>query len=349
MHEIIKMLKRHSEGMEALSLSMAVIEEGAVQRYFYDGQELSTDVPRLIYEIGSVTKTFTCSLLCKYLAEGRISLGDRIDQFIPGLDNGCEYPTVLQLATHTSGLGNDIDCVSQLHRQELERRVRSFSGDYESECIYSFLTEEDYIETLRATVWDNVSHEFQYSNVGFAVLGMILAKVGGKSYGELMRDYIERELQLKETSLDMPVNSKSGLILAKPYGLDNKPKSHWVWKNRIGMAAGAVYSTLDDMIMYIGNYLRNSPDYLEQSYIKAHAFSDVNHFGVGLSWIKEENIVWHNGATGCFHSFVGFREDKKKGVVLLENHHERNEINIDVIGKEILKSSHDMSAERMLC
>ena len=48
------------------------------------------------------------------------------------------------------------------------------------------------------------------------------------------------------------------------------------------------------------------------------------------------NLTWHNGATGCFRSFVGFREDGKSGVVLLENHQERNETNLDVVGKEIL-------------
>ena len=55
-----------------------------------------------------------------------------------------------------------------------------------------------------------------------------------------------------------------------------------------------------------------------------------------MMWIKEGNTIWHNGATGCFRTFVGFRKDIRKAVVLLENHHKTNDITVDVIGKMIL-------------
>ncbi|MBR3824668.1 MAG: hypothetical protein IKJ39_05665, partial [Lachnospiraceae bacterium] len=60
-------------------------------------------------------------------------------------------------------------------------------------------------------------------------------------------------------------------------------------------------------------------------------------FSIGLGWIKEGNLTWHNGATGCFQSFVGFREDRSRGVVLLANCRERNSVAMDTIGKYMLK------------
>lgn len=335
--DLIKMFKNHSKGMKHISLSVAIISD-ETKKYFFNGEELTEQMPAIIYEIGSVTKTFTVSLLQKIIYEGKVSLTDTIDKFIPEVDwpSGVELPTIRQLVTHTSGIGNDIDCATEEAGKDLEKRLASFTGDFEDECIYGYLDEKDYIETLRTIDWKTVSHEFQYSNIGLTIVGIVIERILGVSYEELMEQFIHDELGMYNTWLDIPSKIPNGYSLAIPYGIDQNEKNHWIWHHKIGMAAGGIYSSLEDMVIYLRHYIDNNPNYLEMCHQEQLAYSDVNHFGISMAWIKEGNIVWHNGATGCFHSFVGFKEDSNVGVVMLENHHGISEYNIDEIGKKIL-------------
>jgi len=335
--DLIKMIKNHSNGMKNISLSIAIITD-ETKKYYFDGKDFTDQVPKFIFEIGSVTKTFTISLLQKIISEGKVSLTDTIDKYIPEIDwpVGVELPTIQQMVTHTSGIGNDIDCSTEEAGKDLEKRVADFKGDFENECIYGYLDEKDYIETLRTIDWGKVSHEFQYSNIGLTIVGIIIERIMGLPYEKLMLQFIRDELGMFNTWLDFPDKISKGNSLVTPYGIDQTEKNHWVWNHKIGMAAGGIYSTLEDMIIYLKHYMDNNPGYLKYCYQNQLAYSDTNHFGISMAWIKEDDIVWHNGATGCFHSFVGFKENSNKAVILLENHHELNETTIDVIGKKIL-------------
>ena len=123
--KILEMLKAHSNGMKDLSLSLAIIENGRIQCYYYNGESLTEEVPRLIYEIGSVTKTFTAALLMKMISEGMLNLSDSIDRYLPEVQwpNQTSVPTVLQLVMHTSGIGNDR---SFRYRGQLDQRRKYY-------------------------------------------------------------------------------------------------------------------------------------------------------------------------------------------------------------------------------
>lgn len=338
--KILEMLKAHSNGMKELSLSLAIIENGRIQCYYYNGESLTEKVPRLIYEIGSVTKTFTAALLMKMISEGMLNLSDSIDRYLPEVQwpDQTFVPTVLQLVTHTSGIGNDIECASEEARADLEDRLSKFSGDFEDDCIYGYLDRNDYIETLRSIDWTDVRHDFQYSNIGVIILGIVMERASGVSYESMMERFIMEELSLSHTWLDIPSEFPAGYQLARPCGTDQTEKKHWIWNHRIGMAAGGIYSTLEDIVAYAKTYLNDAPTYLKNTHIRQLAYSEADHFGIAVSWIKEGNITWHNGATGCFHSFIGFNKKEKTAVVILENHHEVNDMSIDIIGKEIIKN-----------
>lgn len=90
--KILEMLKAHSNGMEDLSLSLAIIENGRIQCYYYNGEGLTEEIPRLIYEIGSVTKTFTAALLMKMISEGMLNLSDSIDRYLPRSNGRIRHP-----------------------------------------------------------------------------------------------------------------------------------------------------------------------------------------------------------------------------------------------------------------
>ena len=124
--------------------------------YGEDGKELDPVLHQ--YEIGSVTKTFTCSLLCKAISEGRLTLDDQISQYIK-MPKGYYYPTIRKLVTHTSGYkGYYFD--KQMIDNFIHRRQNDFYGIS--------------MDTLNMQVADHIvkdkQYPFQYSNFGISVV-----------------------------------------------------------------------------------------------------------------------------------------------------------------------------------
>ena len=326
------MLHRYAAGMKHLQLSVALIDEEHVTRLMYNGDKWGQEVPSRVYEIGSVTKTFTAALLAKLLYEGVLRLEDTVDVYLPELRGYPHCPTIFQLATHTSGLTNDLERSTPEAARALEKRMATFSGDHEKDCVYQYITEDDVIDQVRFL--QHADHDgFRYSNIGYALLGIVLGNAGGASYQTLITDIIRHDLGLQHTWLDLP---KDAHVLPG-IGTDNEIKGNWRWGSSGAKAAGAIYATLDDMISYIQRHMDNQPGWLQLTHKRAYAACTPHPFSIGLGWIKEGNLTWHNGATGCFQSFVGFREDRSRGVVLLANCRERNSVAMDTIGKYMLK------------
>ena len=326
------MLHRYAAGMKHLQLSVALIDENHVTRLTYNGDKWDQEVPSLVYEIGSVTKTFTAALLAKLLYEGVLRLEDTVDVYLPELRGYPHCPTIFQLATHTSGLTNDLERSTPEAARALEKRMATFSGDHEKDCVYQYITEDDVIDQVRFL--QHADHDgFRYSNIGYALLGIVLGKAGGASYQTLITDIIRHDLGLQHTWLDLP---KDAHVLPG-IGTDNEIKGNWRWGSSGAKAAGAIYATLDDMISYIQRHMDNQPGWLQLTHKRAYAACTPHPFSIGLGWIKEGNLTWHNGATGCFRSFVGFRDDRSRGVELLANCRERNSVAMDTIGKYMLK------------
>ena len=332
MFYIDDMVRQHAFGMKHLQLAVALIDEDHVTRLTYNGDKWDQEVPSLVYEIGSVTKTFTAALLAKLLYEGVLRLEDTVDVYLPELRGYPHCPTIFQLATHTSGLTNDLERSTPEAARALEKRMATFSGDHEKDCVYQYITEDDLIDQVRFL--QHADHDgFRYSNIGYALLGIVLGKAGGASYQTLITDIIRHDLGLQHTWLDLP---KDAHVLPG-IGTDNEIKGNWRWGSSGAKAAGAIYATLDDMISYIQRHMDNQPGWLQLTHKRAYAACTPHPFSIGLGWIKEGNLTWHNGATGCFQSFVGFREDRSRGVVLLANCRERNSVAMDTIGKYMLK------------
>ena len=326
------MLHRYAAGMKRLQLAVALIDEDHVTQLTYNGDKWDQEVPSLVYEIGSVTKTFTAALLAKLLYEGVLRLEDTVDVYLPELHGYPHCPTIFQLATHTSGLTNDLERSTPEAARALEKRMATFSGDHEKDCVYQYITEDDVIDQVRFL--QHADHDgFRYSNIGYALLGIVLGKAGGASYQTLITDIIRHDLGLQHTWLDLPKDAH----MLPGIGTDNEIKGNWRWGSSGAKAAGAIYATLDDMISYIQRHMDNQPGWLQLTHKRAYAACTPHPFSIGLGWIKEGNLTWHNGATGCFQSFVGFREDRSRGVVLLANCRERNSVAMDTIGKYMLK------------
>lgn len=203
-------------------ITVGVIKDGSASYTVYG--ENGTELPKEphIYEIGSLTKTFTAAMIGRAAREGKIDIDASIDQFLP-LPEGNAYPTVAELLTHTSG----------------------YEGYYmESPMVSNFLTgKNSFLGVTKAMVFNKAGdlslpkeeYPFNYSNFGYAVLGLILEEAYGEDYTALANRFA-KELDLPHTKLSTG---------------DGDLGKYWDWNaDDAYLSAGGLTSDIDDMLAY---------------------------------------------------------------------------------------------------
>ncbi|MFX3661543.1 MAG: serine hydrolase domain-containing protein [Ectobacillus sp.] len=303
-------------------ITVGIINNGKMTYNVYGENGILLPKEEHIYEIGSITKTFTTSLLCKAISEGKISLDNSIDEYL-NLPRKDYYPTIKRLVTHTSGY----------KRYYFEKPM--ISNVIHGKNEFSGISEEMLIERLGKINRDDVDYSFQYSNFGMAALGVVLEQIYDQDYPTLMNDYVSEDLGLANTKF----SDGSGDL-----------KNYWEWsKSDAYVPAGALLSNITDMLQYVQIQMRETPDYLS---IAHEALADVNattaryekmgiHIdAVGVGWMidKKNNIIWHNGGTGNYNSYIGFDKKRQIGVVILSNLPPNYRISATVMGVELLVS-----------
>ena len=191
------------------------------------------------HRIGSVTKTFTATLLLRAAAEGRLSLDDTIDQYVRGVPNGDEI-TLRQMADMSSGIASYT--LDEQWEKELFSHPRKV---WKPEKLAQ-------IGIKDSPVFDP-GKGWQYSNTNYVMLGLVLEQVTGKPIGKLYRKEIIEPLHLKETSFP-----NTDPALPKPYdhgytlqGQSNgKPVDTTHWNPSWAWSAGGMISTVDDLLVY---------------------------------------------------------------------------------------------------
>lgn len=301
-------------------ITAGIIKDGQVSFRVYgeDGRELPAALHT--YEIGSLTKTFTAALINKAVSEGRIDLEDTIDNYLP-LPNGNPYPTVRELLTHTSG----------------------YRGYYfETPMIENFMIgRNDFYGITRKTIVDQLSqlsmdqnhYDFTYSNYGYAVLGLVLEDVYDTDYTTLVNDFAQNDLGLTNTK----ISDQNG-------DLDN----YWVWKtNDAYLSAGAITSNISDMLSYAQMQLNGDPHFADCHQTLAtinvsnasYESMGIRMDEIGMAWIldTENGIIWHNGGTGDYNSYLGFHPESQTAVVILSNLPPSYRIPATVLGVKLLE------------
>ena len=312
-------------------ISVAVIEDGKISYYVRSKDIRKTasstypvlppsDGPLFDYEIGSISKTFVGLLCSKAIQEGKLDLNSSISDYLP-LDKNKYYPTVEQLLTHTSGYK-----AFYFEPQMITNRISPEKNDFYG------IGKDKILARVAKTDLSDRSYPFVYSNFGIAVVGLVLETIYGKPFYDLMNDFI-KELSLKNTA----VNKQGGTL-----------SGYWGWKNDDGyLPAGAIHSDLRDMTKYLCLYLQNDLPFLSDAYSErkvvdankpAYESLNIRLDAIGLTWIldKQNDIVWHDGGTTGFNTYIGFTQDRKKGVVVLSDLGPNERIPATVIGAKIL-------------
>lgn len=317
-----EMIDYTTKDNEEAVITVGIIQNEKMTYEVYGENGIILSPEEFTYEIGSITKTFTTSLLCKAISEGRISLDDSIDEYL-NLPKKSYYPTIQRLVTHTSGYKG----------YYFEKPM--ISNFLHKENDFNGISEEMLIERLGRINLNNSDYSFEYSNFGMATLGTVLEQIYDEDYTTLMNDYISEDLGLINTKL----SDNSGNL-----------KKYWEWSESDAyMPAGAILSNITDMMKYVQLHMDQKPNYLS---IAHEALTEVNATtssyekmgirtdAVGVGWMidNENNIIWHNGGTENYNSYIGFDKENQIGVVILSNLPPNYRIPATVIGIEILNS-----------
>ncbi|XOV93049.1 MAG: serine hydrolase [Bacteroidota bacterium] len=308
------------------SIVVATIDESGVS--FYPFGKTSEDGKLVdehtIYEIGSITKTFTAILLAKQVVEGKVSLDDPINNYLPDSVKvpyiGDQEITLGHLSDHTSGLPRMPDNFEPADP----------SNPY---VDYSVAQLYDFISHYKPT--RSVGSKFEYSNLAQGLLGHILARNEGMTYEELLIRDITGPLGMTETKIVLDDHMKEDMAL----GHDQEAEvSNWDITTLAG--AGGIRSSASDMAKYISanlGLIEVDPTLraaMDLTYEARHKKAGPNEFG--LAWIITAigNVYWHNGGTGGYRAYAGFSKKFNKGAVVLTNSTE----GVDDIGQYLLTS-----------
>lgn len=289
-----------------------------------------------VFEIGSVTKVFTALLLAEMAARGEVRLEDPVGRLLPAdvsvpSKNGREI-TLAALATHTSGL---------------PRMPANFAPTDHSNPYADYTVAQMYEFLARHQLMRDVGAQYEYSNLGMGLLGHALALRAGRLYESLLTERILEPLGMRDTPIGLTARHRARL--ASGHDATGNPAANWDIPTLAG--AGALRSTANDMLTFLEANLSPPAGPLGQAMREARETrteSGVEGMTIGLAWhiLERPNarIVWHNGGTGGYHSFVGFDSDRRVGVVVLAN----SPASIDDIGIHLLDTTFALETPKPL-
>jgi D-alanyl-D-alanine-carboxypeptidase/D-alanyl-D-alanine-endopeptidase len=273
--------------------------------------------PDTIFEIGSITKTFTGILLADMVRRGEVKLDDPVRKYLPATvklpKDGDREITLVDLATQRSGLPRLPDNMKPADPDDPY-------VDYTVERLYAFLAVAKLEHPTGST--------YGYSNLGMGLLGHALSLAAKTDYNTLVRQRVATPLGMAVTSIQ--VDPAATRRVAQGYANESgklAPAAPWTWRPTSFLAgAGGLRSSAREMIRYVAANAGLTESKLSPAMADSHverADAGSAQMGIGLAWHLRKGegrvIVWHNGGTGGFHSFCGFDPKTKTGVVVLSS------------------------------
>ncbi|NMH87258.1 serine hydrolase domain-containing protein [Flavivirga algicola] len=281
-----------------------------------------------IFEIGSVTKVFTSTLLAALVIEEKLSLNDRVVDLLPfKLETPSEDQeniTLKTLANHTSGL------------PALPQNIMPLIALDESDPYHSYTSDKlhEYLKTDFKTE-SRVGEKSTYSNLGAGLLGHLLTLKTKKSYEALLQEKIFKPLGMNSSTTVLKQVSEISLV--RGLGPQGQVVSNWNFDVLEG--AGAIKSSVTDLEKFVRMHMGNSSVYnLTQNV--THIENKQVSLGLGWHIISQgdQKILFHNGGTEGYTSCVLINKETQKSVIMLTNistfHPKRNVI--DTLCFEIL-------------
>jgi serine-type D-Ala-D-Ala carboxypeptidase/endopeptidase len=233
--------------------------------------------------------------------------------------------TLIDLATHTSGL-------PRLPTNLKPKDPANPYADYSVDQLYQFLSSYQLTR--------DIGSQYEYSNLGAGLLGLALSRRAGTDYETLVQSRICDPLGMKDTRITLTPEMKTRLAIGHNQALD--PVSNWDTATLAG--AGGLRSTANDMLAFVAanlGYVKSTLAPAMAAMLQVRKPTDQPDLEVALGWhvftANGKEIVWHNGGTGGYRSFIGFDPKARIGVVALSN--AATAIGMDDIGRHLLDAS----------
>ena len=314
---IINIFQPMVDGDTTISVSVGIFNKGEKEQFFFGEKERGSGQKpdeNTLYEIGSITKTMTATLLADMVLRGEVKLDDPVENYLPAITDFPDFKgekiTFQHLANHTSALPNIPDNFLSEDFNE-----KNPFAHYTASMLYDFL---DGYELPYA-----LGTKEEYSNLAMGLLGHTLGLIRGSTFDQELEDLFTHSIGLGDTYLQLSDQTNN---YAQPYDEDFEAVPMWDMSEPT-LGAGGVKSSLADMMLYLEANLGHLQTPVEEAMELTHQTTQsLNHpFISGLAWQKiisavdGSELIWHNGGTGGTVAFIGFVKKFDVGVVLLFN------------------------------
>ena len=262
-------------------ISIAIINNGKVSYYGInkEGDTISTiDNQKSIFEIGSISKVFTSTLLANSVIDEKINLNDNINGYLKAPFNNDTEISFIDLANHTSGLPR-LPSNLDLANVNPENPYK----DYKEKELEEYLT--THLELLN-------KGEYQYSNTGAGLLGYTLSKIENETYESLLQKNIFSKYDMQNSTAD--INKLKGNIVR---GLNNEGKEVPNWEFSVLAGAGGIFSTVEDLSHFAVSQFDYTNTELKLTREKTFELNEKMDIGLGWHILKSQSKnlwYWHN-------------------------------------------------------
>ena len=294
-------------------ITIGIVQHGVRRIFTYGAAK-----PDSVFEIGSISKTFTATILAQMVQQGEVRLDEPVRELLPpgtlAKPAGAEI-TLLDLSKQHSGL-------PRMPTNFRPADPANPYADYDARRLYAFMAQQGVALPPDAP--------FVYSNLGVGLLGQALSVRAGMTYPELLRTEVTDPLGMQDTAIALTPAMKARFL--QGYADNHTPAHAWDLDALAG--AGGIRSTASDMLTYLeaqvhpdklptGATVTRNGKTLPAAIVQTHELHAEAGPGmhIALNWFRFDNSgnYWHNGGTGGYSSYATFNLERDFAVIVLCN------------------------------
>ena len=280
---------------------------------FADKDRMIRNDPNTLFNLESLTKTMTATAIMKLDEDGKLSIYDRVDKYIPGfISDDTKDIRIINLLNHTSGMAAN-----------LEQRDDQGNGLVRSGNAP--VTMDELIAKFKDTKLKHVpGTEFEYNNYGYVLLAYIIEKASGMDYNDYLKKAIFAPAAMRNTVYHTDITKPAsigyeGIGTGKAHIFLNDSDPSWT------IGASNIYSSVTDLARYLKAEF--SGKILSDKTLKIMLDTCVNSSFAGkkwtLGWVKQsgDNLISysHSGDGNGYATYAGYIPSKNISIIILSN------------------------------